>query len=47
MITKKKLIDFELDVKKIYEKGLIKGPIHLSGNNENELIKIFKSIKKK
>jgi len=46
MITKKKLIDFELDVKKIYEKGLIKGPIHLSGNNENELIKIFKSIKK-
>ena len=43
---KKKLIDFELNVKKIYEKGKIKAPIHLSGGNENQLIKIFKKIKR-
>lgn len=44
---KKKLIDFESRVKKIYEKGKIKAPIHLSGGNEDHLIKIFKKIKKK
>ena len=43
---KKKLINFELEVKKIYEKGKIKAPIHLSGGNEEQLIKIFKKIKK-
>ena len=46
MLKKKDLIDFEIDIKKLYEKGKIKAPIHLSGNNENELIKIFKNIKK-
>ena len=30
----------------IYMKKKIKGPIHLSGNNENQLIKIFKKINK-
>ena len=30
----------------IYEKGKIRAPIHLSGNNENQLIKIFKKVKK-
>lgn len=40
------LIDFEQKVKKIYENGTIKAPIHLSGNNEEQLIKIFKKIKK-
>ena len=39
------LIEFEKDIKQIYEKGLIKAPIHLSGNNEKQLIKIFKNIK--
>ena len=42
---KQKLINFELTIKKIYEKGKIKGPIHLSGGNEDQLIKIFKRIK--
>ena len=42
---RQKLINFELKVKKIYEKGKIKGPIHLSGGNENQLIKIFRKIK--
>ena len=45
MLTKK-LINFELRVKKVYEEGKIKAPIHLSGNNEKHLIKIFKKIKK-
>ena len=40
-MTKKELIDFELDIKTIYESGKIKAPIHLSGGNEDELIKIF------
>ena len=44
---KKILIDFEKDIKEIYEKGKIKAPIHLSGNNELPLIKIFKQVKKK
>ncbi len=47
MINKKDLINFELDIKKIYEAGKIKAPIHLSGNNEDSLISIFKKIKKK
>jgi pyruvate dehydrogenase E1 component alpha subunit len=46
MLNKKDLINFELDIKKIYEAGKIKAPIHLSGNNENSLINIFKKIKK-
>ena len=43
-LTIKDLIDFEKDIKQIYEKGAIKAPIHLSGNNERQLIKIFKKI---
>ena len=46
MITKTELIDFEIDIKKIYESGKIRAPIHLSGNNEDQLIKIFKDVKK-
>ena len=41
---KKKLVNFELKIKKIYESGKIKAPIHLSGGNETQLIKIFKKI---
>ncbi len=43
---KKKLIDFENKIKKIYEAGKIRAPIHLSRGNERQLIKIFKRIKK-
>ncbi len=42
---KKLLINFENKIVDSYEKKLIKGPIHLSGNNEEQLIKIFKDIK--
>ena len=41
-----KLKNFELKVKKVYDDGKIKFPIHLSGNNEKQLIKIFKKIKR-
>ena len=43
---RKKLINFENNIKSIYESGKIRSPIHLSGNNENQLISIFKNIKK-
>ncbi len=46
MLKKSDLINFEDDIKKVYESGKIKAPIHLSGNNEDQLIKIFKKIKK-
>ena len=45
-MNKKQLIAFEEKIKIIYEKGKIKAPVHLSGNNETQLIKIFKKIKK-
>lgn len=43
-ITKQYLIDFEEKVKNYYEAGKIKGPIHLSRNNENQLIELFQYI---
>jgi len=46
-MNKLDLINFEKDIKKIYETGKIRAPIHLSGNNEDILIKIFKKIKKR
>lgn len=46
-MNKKQLIEFEKRIKKIYENGKIKAPIHLSGNNEDKLISIFKKIKTK
>ena len=45
-MIKKKLIDFETKIKKLYEAGKIKAPIHLSQNNEENLIKIFRKIRK-
>ena len=45
-INKKYLKDFEKKIAILYEQKKIRGPIHLSGNNENDLIKIFKKIKK-
>ncbi len=43
-VDKNFLISFSNKIKKIYEEGKIKAPIHLSGNNEMQLIKIFKKI---
>ena len=43
-ITKETLLEFEKKVKKVYEEGKILAPVHLSGNNEDILIEIFKGI---
>ena len=45
--TPKDLIEFEELVKKHYENGEIRAPIHLSKGNENQLIKIFEYISEK
>mgnify|MGYP003113900826 CR=1 FL=1 len=46
LMTKQELIDFESKVRDVYEDGGIKGPIHLSKNNEKHLIEIFQYISK-
>ena len=40
------LIDFETEIKEIYEDGKIIAPVHLSGGNEDQLIEIFKDVDK-
>lgn len=37
---------FESNIVELYKSGLIKAPVHLSGGNEKQLIKIFKKVKK-
>jgi pyruvate dehydrogenase E1 component alpha subunit len=46
-LLKNRLISFEKEIADLYENKKIKGPIHLSANNELQLIKIFKKIKSK
>ncbi len=43
--TEEKLIAFEQGIVDIWEGGKIRGPVHLSNGNEEELIKIFSRIK--
>jgi pyruvate dehydrogenase E1 component alpha subunit len=38
------LIKFEKQISKLYEDGLIRGPVHLRDGNEKQLVDIFKSI---
>lgn len=45
-MNKQSLIDFETEIKNIYEQGKINSPVHLSGGNEDNLVEIFKEIKK-
>tara|TARA_B100001564_G_scaffold265905_1_gene227430 strand:- start:726 stop:1373 length:648 start_codon:yes stop_codon:yes gene_type:complete len=42
--SKEDLIAFEDDIISHWENGEIRGPIHLSNGNENELIEIFKKV---
>jgi pyruvate dehydrogenase E1 component alpha subunit len=44
-MTAEELIAFEKDIAEIFNRGEIRAPIHLSGNNEAQLISIFESIK--
>jgi pyruvate dehydrogenase E1 component alpha subunit len=45
-MNKQGLLKFTEEIKLLYEAGKIRSPIHLSGINEDQLIKIFKDIKK-
>ena len=45
-MTRDELISFEKEIAEAFEKRLIKGPIHLSGGNEDILIDLFKEIPK-
>ena len=45
-MDKQYLIDFETEVKERYEAGEITAPVHLSSNNEDQLIEIFKQVGK-
>lgn len=47
MITKNELIEFENEIEKLFEDGKLPYPIHFSGGNENQLLKIFRNIKKR
>ena len=47
MMTKRQLIAFENKVANLFLKGKVKVPIHLSGGNEDQLIEIFKNIKRR
>lgn len=44
--TKDDLINFERLMADHWESGKVRGPIHLSGGNEEQLIEIFKRVKK-
>lgn len=46
-MKKQDLINFTKEVVSEWEKGETFGPVHLSGGNEEQLIKIFKNIKKR
>jgi len=46
ILTKEDLIKFEKLMSDHWESGKVRGPIHLSGGNEDELIEIFKYVKK-
>lgn len=43
-ITKQELIDFEYLVSETFEKGSIRGPVHLSYGNEDYLIDLFQYV---
>lgn len=45
-MKKEDLINFGKEIFNLYEQGKITGATHLSGNGEDELLKIFKNIKK-
>jgi pyruvate dehydrogenase E1 component alpha subunit len=46
MITKEELIKFEKELSELFLQKKIRVPIHLSGGNEEQLIRIFKYVKK-
>ncbi len=45
-LTKEELIAFEKEIEKEWLEGNIHAPVHFSGGNEEQLIDIFKGVKK-
>lgn len=45
-MTKEELIEFENEIADLFHAGKLPFPIHYSGGNEDQLIEIFKNIKK-
>lgn len=45
-MTTSDLIAFEREVADRYERGEIRGPVHLSGGNEDQLIEIFREVRR-
>lgn len=45
-MNKQELINFEKEMERLWEEAKIPYPLHLSGGNEDQLIEIFKEIKK-
>ena len=45
MLTASELIAFEKELATLFEAGKIRAPVHFHGGNEEDLIKIFQSIK--
>ncbi len=46
MFNREELIAFETEMCDLFTAGKIKAPVHLSDGNEDQLIEIFKSVKK-
>ena len=44
-MTAEELISFEADIAALFEQAEIRAPVHLHGNNEAQLIEIFKRVK--
>ena len=44
-MLKQELIDFEEEIRVLFEAGKIKAPVHFSVGSEDELIEIFKQVK--
>lgn len=45
-LTKQDLVDFERKMADHWESGKIRGPLHLSGGNEDQLIEIFSRVQR-
>lgn len=45
-MTADDLINFERRVQEEFEAGNVRGPVHLSGGNESQLIEIFREVKR-
>jgi len=45
-MNKEELIQFEDEIKELYLNAKIRSPVHFCGGNEEQLIEIFKKVKK-